>query len=155
MRRILIPVMLIMSIGLVSGQQKDKDQDDHTMDKTMMQKMEKGQKEHKMDGKMMKNMDHDKMMENMKHKKGMAMMESDSEALYYTCPMESHKNIHSDEPGKCSECGMALVAVKKATAEKAEFYVCPMASHSNTRSNEPGKCSECGMEMIPAALEKN
>jgi len=27
--------------------------------------------------------------------------------LTYTCPM--HPNVHSDKPGMCPECGMALV----------------------------------------------
>lgn len=31
---------------------------------------------------------------------------------YYTCPMESHKNIKSAEPGKCPECGMKLQPIK-------------------------------------------
>ena len=30
--------------------------------------------------------------------------------MYYTCPMKSHKHIHSNEAGKCPECGMELVA---------------------------------------------
>ncbi len=155
MHKTLTIFVLAMAIGLVSGQQKEKE--DHGMDKSMMQNMKKDKDhdEHQMNGKMMKNMDHDKMMKNMKHKEGMEMMPSDSTVLYYTCPMESHKHVHSDEPGKCSECGMALVAIKKASAEKAEFYICPMESHSDSRSDKPGKCQECGMDMIPAVLDKN
>ncbi len=32
---------------------------------------------------------------------------------YFTCPMESHKHIKSDEPGRCSDCYMKLVPTIK------------------------------------------
>lgn len=80
---------------------------------------------------------------------------SESEQLvYYTCPMESHKHVHSDEPGNCPECGMKMVATVVTTEESAEYFGCPMESHSHIRSDKPGKCSECGMNLEPMRLEK-
>jgi len=32
--------------------------------------------------------------------------------VLYTCPMESHADVVSDKPGKCSKCGMDLVETK-------------------------------------------
>jgi hypothetical protein len=34
--------------------------------------------------------------------------------VYYTCPM--HPEIHSDKPGTCPKCGMALVEAKTPDA---------------------------------------
>jgi len=54
----------------------------------------------------------------------------------YECPM--HADIKSDVPGKCSKCGMNLVAVKT--------FVCPM--HKDVTSNVQGKCPKCGMDLV-------
>jgi hypothetical protein len=75
--------------------------------------------------------------------------------IYYTCPMASHKHIHSSEPGSCPECGMALVPASITTPEKAEFYGCPMEIHSHVRQDGPGTCGECGMELKPMRLKKS
>lgn len=75
--------------------------------------------------------------------------------MYYTCPMESHKHIHSQEAGKCPECGMKLVAAVEGDENNADFYGCPMPVHSHVRSDQPGKCDKCGMDLIPMRLEKN
>lgn len=53
----------------------------------------------------------------------------------YTCPM--HPAVLSNKPGKCPQCGMALI-------EKI-MYVCPM--HPEVVSDKPGKCPKCGMQM--------
>lgn len=53
----------------------------------------------------------------------------------YTCPM--HPAVLSNKPGKCPQCGMALI-------EKI-MYVCPM--HPEVVSDKPGKCTKCGMQM--------
>ncbi|MBO9199609.1 MULTISPECIES: heavy metal-binding domain-containing protein [Niastella] len=53
----------------------------------------------------------------------------------YTCPM--HPNVLSNKPGKCPQCGMALI-------EKI-MYVCPM--HPEVVSDKPGKCPKCGMQL--------
>ncbi|MBT3228534.1 MAG: hypothetical protein HOD43_05730 [Candidatus Marinimicrobia bacterium] len=74
--------------------------------------------------------------------------------IYYTCPMESHKNIHSSEPGTCSECNMTLVPGVITTAEKMEYYGCPMEIHSHVRHEAPGRCAECKMELKPMRLKK-
>ena len=107
---------------------------------------------HEMKAGMNQNMDHDhsKMSGDMDHK----AMEKGENIAYYTCPMESHKYIHSDEPGSCPECGMALVAVTEVSPEQADYYGCPMPAHSNVRSDEPGQCPECGMDLKPYKLEK-
>jgi hypothetical protein len=77
------------------------------------------------------------------------------QVYYYTCPMDSHKHVHSNLPGNCSECSMNLVAAEEATADSAQFYGCPMESHSNVRTNRPGDCEECGMELKPMKLKSN
>jgi len=74
--------------------------------------------------------------------------------VYYTCPMESHKHIHSTEADTCTECGMALIPVVKGTDEYHDFYGCPMAEHSHVRSDEPGTCVECGMALVPLKFSK-
>ncbi len=75
--------------------------------------------------------------------------------MYYTCPMETHKHVHSQEAGKCPECGMALVAVVEGDENNMDFYGCPMPIHSHVRSDQPGKCDECGMDLMPMRLEKS
>ena len=72
--------------------------------------------------------------------------------IYYTCPMDEHKHVHSDKPGKCTECDMALVPGVITQMDKAEYYGCPMLIHSHIRSEAPGKCAECGMELMPMRL---
>ena len=76
------------------------------------------------------------------------------EVLYYTCPMEAHKHVHSEQPGNCPECGMKMVPVVKTTEANSEFYGCPMPAHSHIRHAEPGTCEECGMKLIPMRLAK-
>jgi hypothetical protein len=78
----------------------------------------------------------------------------DEKLIYYTCPMESHKHIHSAEPGKCPECNMELVKAVTTSEQKMEFYGCPMEAHSHIRSDKPGKCDECSMTLKPMRLEK-
>jgi len=87
-------------------------------------------------------------------KDGMSMPAAEEKLVYYTCPMDSHKHIHSMEPGNCSECGMNMIKVVTTDAETAEFYGCPMESHGHVRSETPGKCGECGMALKPMKLKK-
>jgi hypothetical protein len=90
----------------------------------------------------------------------------------YVCPM--HKDVTSTKPGKCSRCGMDLVAVGAAEKEgevchckhgkdgkcepgckcgkcmnemknEGAVYVCPM--HPDQTSDKPGKCAKCGMDL--------
>jgi hypothetical protein len=79
----------------------------------------------------------------------------DETLIYYTCPMESHKHIHSDKPGTCSECQMALVKGVVTSEEKREFYGCPMETHSHVRKDQSGTCAECGMALKPMRLDKS
>ena len=55
----------------------------------------------------------------------------------YSCPM--HADVVSDQPGKCSKCGMDL---KK---KEVKTYICPM--HADVTSDKPGSCSKCGMDL--------
>ena len=80
---------------------------------------------------------------------------ADEQTIYYTCPMESHKHVHSAEEGKCPECNMDLVAAVTASEDNKEFYGCPMESHSHIRNSESGKCPECSMELKPMRLKKD
>ena len=77
-----------------------------------------------------------------------------SAVVYYTCPMESHNHIHSQEAGKCELCEMDLVSVVKGTEEHKDYYGCPMAEHSYVRSDEPGTCAECKMVLVPLKFSK-
>ena len=64
-------------------------------------------------------------------------------AVIYTCPM--HPAVLSEEPGKCPDCGMKLLATAAPAA-----YACPM--HPEVRSDQPDRCPECGMKLVPAHL---
>lgn len=84
----------------------------------------------------------------------MAKPSAEENLVYYTCPMESHKNVHSQEAGKCPECGMKMVKAVTASVETADFYGCPMPAHSRVRSEKAGNCAECGMTLKPMKLVK-
>jgi FtsP/CotA-like multicopper oxidase with cupredoxin domain len=64
--------------------------------------------------------------------------------VMYTCPM--HPAVITDEPGRCPDCGMKLLA----TAAPATTYTCPM--HPAVVSEQPDRCPECGMKLLPAAM---
>jgi FtsP/CotA-like multicopper oxidase with cupredoxin domain len=64
--------------------------------------------------------------------------------VVYTCPM--HPEVVSEEPGRCPECGMKLLA----TAAPATSYTCPM--HPEVVSDQPGRCPDCGMKLLPSHL---
>jgi FtsP/CotA-like multicopper oxidase with cupredoxin domain len=61
--------------------------------------------------------------------------------VVYACPM--HPEVTSDQPDRCPECGMKLLA----TAGTAT-YACPM--HPHVTSDQPGRCPECGMKLLAA-----
>ena len=81
--------------------------------------------------------------------------EKSSKIYYYTCPMDEHKHVHSNKPGKCSECNMDLVAATQVTAEIYDYYGCPMETHSHIRHDKAGICEECGMQLEPMMLKKD
>lgn len=80
---------------------------------------------------------------------------AEEKLIYYTCPMESHKHVHSDQPGTCSECPMKLVKAVTTSVENMEFYGCPMEAHSHIRGESPGTCTECSMALKPMRLDKS
>jgi FtsP/CotA-like multicopper oxidase with cupredoxin domain len=61
--------------------------------------------------------------------------------IVYACPM--HPKVIQEEPGKCPECGMKLLAVETS-------FKCPM--HPEVVSTEAGHCPECGMKLLPSQL---
>jgi len=78
----------------------------------------------------------------------------------YTCPM--HPKEISDKKGKCSKCGMDLVATKatvqnttakgsQTTTTAKSKYVCTM---DGATADKPGKCPKCGMAMVERKNDK-
>ena len=65
--------------------------------------------------------------------------------LVYTCPM--HPEVVKEEPGRCPDCGMKLLATE---VPAVSGYACPM--HPEVRSEQPDRCPECGMKLVPAQL---
>jgi FtsP/CotA-like multicopper oxidase with cupredoxin domain len=61
--------------------------------------------------------------------------------VVYVCPM--HPEVIRQEPGRCPECGMKLLATAAATT-----YTCPM--HPEVTSDQSGRCPKCGMKLLAA-----
>jgi len=77
-------------------------------------------------------------------KKGAPKTQVKGTKTVYVCPM--HPEVTSAKPGKCSECGMALVKkVAKPAQQVKNKYVCPM--HPEVTSDKPGECPKCGMDL--------
>jgi FtsP/CotA-like multicopper oxidase with cupredoxin domain len=68
-------------------------------------------------------------------------------AAVYVCPM--HADVISDEPGRCSKCGMKLMAKEAAPVT----FACPM--HPDIRSAQADRCPKCGMKLIPSTLGRD
>jgi FtsP/CotA-like multicopper oxidase with cupredoxin domain len=70
-----------------------------------------------------------------------AAMPEGAGPVTYACPM--HPKVVSQEPGRCPECGMKLLAVAPPAPTS---YLCPM--HPEVISQEPGRCPRCGMKLL-------
>jgi Cu+-exporting ATPase len=66
----------------------------------------------------------------------------------YTCPM--HPDVHTEKPGACPECGMALEKLYETAAPTKTEYVCPM--HPEVVQDKPGACPKCGMALEPRTV---
>lgn len=66
----------------------------------------------------------------------------------YACPM--HPWVTSDQPGKCSLCGMNLERTAPPSTESEQeqetYWTCTM--HPQVREEHPGNCPVCGMKLV-------
>ncbi len=83
------------------------------------------------------------------------VLADDETLIYFTCPMDSHKDVHHVDPGECEKCGMKLVAGVVTSKEKLDYYGCPMLIHSHVRQDTPGTCDDCGMKLMPMRMVKS
>jgi len=58
-----------------------------------------------------------------------------------------HPEVHSDKPGACPKCGVALERVVMTAPATKTTYVCPM--HPQIVRDAPGACPICGMALEP------
>ena len=65
-------------------------------------------------------------------------------AVAYVCPM--HADVISNGPGRCSKCGMKLMAKEAAPVT----FACPM--HPDVTSSRAERCPKCGMKLVPSQL---
>ncbi len=73
----------------------------------------------------------------------------------YSCSM--HPSIVSNQPGKCSKCGMSLnlSPKEKMKMEVMKTFSCPMKCEGDKSYNKAGKCPKCGMSLKENKLENN
>ena len=87
-------------------------------------------------------------------------VKKDVQKTIYSCPM--HPKEISDKKGKCSKCGMDLIATKEtvhtttakgsqATTVAKSKYVCTM---DGATADKPGKCPKCGMALVERKNDK-
>ena len=65
----------------------------------------------------------------------------------WVCPMDPE--VHSNRPGPCPKCGMALEP-KTPTPQSKTAWVCPM--HPEIVRDGPGSCPICGMALEPRTV---
>lgn len=72
--------------------------------------------------------------------------------VLYACPM--HPEITSNQPGKCTKCGMDLSVSKKEEMKRqvTKAYTCPV--HTDVISDKPGKCPQCGKKLSLSKKEQ-
>jgi FtsP/CotA-like multicopper oxidase with cupredoxin domain len=71
----------------------------------------------------------------------------DGTTILYVCPM--HGDVISDHAGRCSKCGMKLLAKEVALAT----FACPM--HPDVTNSRAERCPKCGMKLVPSQLVRD
>jgi len=74
------------------------------------------------------------------------------QATLYSCPM--HSDVTSNQPGKCTKCGMDLVrSIKEQMkSDVVRNYTCPV--HLEITKHDPGKCPKCGKKLNLSSKEQ-
>jgi FtsP/CotA-like multicopper oxidase with cupredoxin domain len=73
--------------------------------------------------------------------------ETEGTSVVYVCPM--HPEVIRDKVGRCSKCGMKLLAKEVALAT----FACPM--HPDVTNSRAERCPKCGMKLVPSQLVRD
>lgn len=79
-----------------------------------------------------------------------ALVQNESNAGKYYCPMFCEGDKVYDSNVGCPVCGMDLVKIPE---KQKTTYTCPM--HAEIVQDHPGDCPICGMDLVPMASKNN